>query len=96
MSNCSPFHFKNEYSTGVLDGRVGGGTEGAEGVCNPMGGAMGVNRPDPLELQLKSTYGGSHGSVQTCSRGCLCWTSVGGVALGPVDAPVQENARVRK
>jgi hypothetical protein len=36
-----------------------------------------------LDHQAKSTHGGTHGSSSICGRGWPCWTSVGGVALGP-------------
>ena len=36
---------------GVPNGGVGEGTEGAEGVCNPMGESNIVNWPDTLEFQ---------------------------------------------
>ena len=33
-----------------------------------------------------STYGGTHGSSQICSRGWPCWTSLRVEALGPAKA----------
>ena len=64
------------------------GTEGAEGVCIPMGVATVSTSQIPqssqgLDHQPKSTHGGIHGSCYICGRGWPCWTSVGGLALGP-------------
>jgi hypothetical protein len=47
-----------------------------------------VNWPDlqssqGLDHQPKNTHGATHGSGCICGRGCPCWTSVGGEALGP-------------
>ena len=39
-----------------------------------------------LNLQAKSTHGGTHGSSCICSRGCPCQSSMGGEALVPVKA----------
>jgi hypothetical protein len=36
-----------------------------------------------LDHQLKSTHEGTYGSGSICGRRWPCWTSVGGVALGP-------------
>jgi hypothetical protein len=53
--------------------------------------------PSSLELnhQLKKTHGGTCGSSCICSRGWPSRSSMGGEALGPVNAPVQGNARTR-
>jgi hypothetical protein len=36
-----------------------------------------------LAHQPKNTHGTTHGTGHICGRGWLCWTSVGGEALGP-------------
>jgi hypothetical protein len=66
-------------------------TEGAEEVFNSIGGTkVSINQTlqssQGLNHQPKSTHGGTHGSSCICSKGWLCWTSVGGEALGPVKA----------
>jgi hypothetical protein len=71
---------------GVPDGRVGEGTEGADGVCSPVGGATVSTNQTPtssqrLDHQPKNTHGGTYGSSQIGGRG---WPSVGGVDLSPV------------
>jgi hypothetical protein len=78
----------------VPDGGVGKGNEGAEGVCSPIVGSNTVYRPDPphqssqeLDQQSKNTNGGTQGSSHICGRGWLCWTAVGGAALGPEKFP---------
>jgi hypothetical protein len=71
---------------GVPDGRVGEGTEGAEGVYSPTEGATLSTGQTPLrsrelDHQPKSTHGGTHGSGHICGRGWPCWTSLGGCAM---------------
>jgi hypothetical protein len=54
-------------------------TEGAEGVCNPIGRrtlSMNQNSQD-LNHQSRSTHGGTHDSNPICSRRCPCRTSMG-------------------
>jgi len=51
-----------------------GKTEGAEGVCDPIGrSAMSTNQTPQssqgLNHQPKSTHGGTQGSISICSRG---------------------------
>jgi hypothetical protein len=72
-----------------------GGTEGAKGVCSSMEGVTVSTdqtppTPEGLGHQPESTHGGIYGSGCICGRGCPCWASVGGDALGPeeFDAPV--------
>jgi hypothetical protein len=62
------------------------GTEGAEGVCNPIGRtAVPTNQNyQDLNYQPKSTHGGTHGSSCICSRGWPCGASMGEEALDPV------------
>jgi hypothetical protein len=69
---------------GVLDGGVGEGTEGAEGVCSTLEGAtVSTGQPPPPELPgigpptKEYTWSNIHG------RRWPCWTSVGGKVLGP-------------
>jgi hypothetical protein len=68
----------------------GGVREEAEGVCNHIGRIISTNPTlqsfEALNHQPKSTYGGTHGSSCTCSRGWPCWASMGGEALDPVKA----------
>jgi hypothetical protein len=66
-------------------------TEGAEGVCNPIGRRTISTKLTPqssqgLNYQPKSTHGGTHGFSCKCSRGLHFLTSIGGEALGPVKA----------
>jgi len=64
-------------------------TEGAEGVCNPIGRTISTNQTPQssqgLNYQPKITHGGTPGSSRICSRGRHCLASVG-EALGPVKA----------
>ena len=74
-------------SLGVLDGGVGEGNEGAEGLCSPMKGATVLTGQIPwiskgLDHQRKNTHGGAHGTGHICGRGWPDETSVGGEALG--------------
>jgi hypothetical protein len=48
--------------------------------CKP---ARPPGAPPGLVHQPKNTHGGTDGSGSICGRGWPCWTSVGGVALGP-------------
>jgi hypothetical protein len=70
-----------------LNGGVGKGTEGAEGVCSPMEGATVLTgQTSGRELlgtdpPTKNMHGGTHGAGHICGRGWPCWTSVGGEAL---------------
>jgi len=66
-------------------------TEGAEGVCNPIGRTIISTNQTPPELPgtkppTMSTHGGTHGSSCIHSRGWPCPASIGGEALGPVKA----------
>jgi hypothetical protein len=66
-------------------------TEGAEGVCNPIGRPTILTNQTPqssqgLNYQPKNTHGGTNGSSCICSRGWPCQASMGGEALGPVKA----------
>jgi hypothetical protein len=49
-----------------------------------------MNQPVTPELPVtkppKSTHGGTYRSSCICSREWPCWTSIGGEALGPVNA----------
>ena len=71
-------------------GRVRKRTEGAEGVCNPIGRTISTNQiPQSfqgLNHQPKSTHGGTHGSSHICSRGWPSGSSMGGGARGPMKA----------
>jgi hypothetical protein len=56
-------------------------TEGAEGVCSPIGGTTTWTNQIPqssqgLSHQPKKTHGGIHGSRCMCSRGWPCWASM--------------------
>jgi hypothetical protein len=58
-------------STGIPDGGVGEGTEGAEGVCSPMEGSTAstgqtLQSSQGLNHHPKNTHGGTHGA------GCIC------------------------
>jgi hypothetical protein len=79
------------------NGGVRGRTEGAEGVCNPIGRTtISTNQTPPsplhppssqgLKHQPKSAHGGTHGSSCICSRGCSYLASMGRGTLGPVKA----------
>jgi hypothetical protein len=63
-------------------------TQGAKGVCNPIGRTICTNQyPQSslgLNCQSKKTHGGTHGSSCVCSRGWPSQSSMGGEALGPV------------
>jgi hypothetical protein len=77
----------HEFPNGGGRGR----TEGAEGVCNPIGRTTISTNQTPqsshgLNHQPKSTRGGTHGSRCICSRGLPYLVSMGGEALGPVEA----------
>jgi hypothetical protein len=66
-------------------------TGGTEGVCNPIRRTTISTNHTPqssqgLNHQPRSTHGGTHGSSCICSRGFPCLASVGGQALGPVNA----------
>jgi hypothetical protein len=74
--------------SGVLDGGVGEGTEGAQGACSPMEGATVSIGQTPwsswvLDHQPKSIHGAIHGTGHICGRRWPCLTSVGREALGP-------------
>jgi hypothetical protein len=69
----------------VHSGGVRERTDGAEGICNPLGRKTISTKPESPELQElnhqpKSTYGATHGSSRICNRGWPCWTSMGGEA----------------
>jgi hypothetical protein len=64
-------------------------TQGAEGVCSPIGRTtvwtnQYTQSSQGLNHQPKSTHGGTHGSSCICSRGWPSRTSMGWEALGPV------------
>ena len=64
-------------------------TQGAEGVCNPIGGIIIWTNQYPqnsqgLNHQPKSTNCGTHGSSWLYIIGWPSWSSVGIEALGPV------------
>ena len=74
----------NQTNHGVPNGRARGRTEGAEGVCNPTERKTILTNQTPqsfqrVNLQPKSTLGGTHGRWP-------CWASMGGEALGPMEA----------
>jgi hypothetical protein len=66
------------------NGGVRGGTEGAEGVCSPIGRTP--QSTQGLNHQPKGTHGGTHGSSSICSRRWPCQASMGGEAFGPEKA----------
>jgi hypothetical protein len=64
-------------------------TQGAEGVCSPIGGSSILTNQCPhsslgLNHQSKKKHDGTCVSSCTCNRGCTSWLSMGGEALGPV------------
>jgi len=65
------------------------GLKKLRGFAGPWGGGATVQQDRPpgapwgLDHQPKSTHGGTHGPSHICGSGWPCWTSVGGVALGP-------------
>jgi hypothetical protein len=64
-------------------------TQGAEGVCSPIGGTTIWTNQYPqsfqgLNHQPKSIHGQTHGSSCICSRGWPCGISMGRETLGPV------------
>jgi hypothetical protein len=65
-------------------------TQGAEGVCSPIGRTILTNQYTQsyqgLNHQPKCTHGGTQGSSRICSRGWTCGTSVRGEALGLMKA----------
>jgi hypothetical protein len=66
-------------------------TQGAEGVCSPIGGTSIWTNQYPqssfeINHQLKKTHGGTCGSSYICSRGWPSQSSIGGEILGPVRA----------
>jgi hypothetical protein len=76
---------------GDPNGGVRERTEGAEGVCNPIGRTtISTNQisqsSQELNHQQKSTHGGTHGSSHISNREWHCLTSMGREALGPVKA----------
>jgi hypothetical protein len=75
-------------SSGSPSGGARERTEGAEGVCNPIGRTtISTNQSSQgLNHQSKSTHGGTHSSSHICSRGWPCQESMGREALGPVKA----------
>jgi hypothetical protein len=76
----------------AISGSYGGvreRTEGAEGVCNPIGRTISSSLSSNLQglnHQPKSTHGGTHGSRCICSRGWPCQASMEGEALVPMKA----------
>jgi hypothetical protein len=78
-------------------------TQGAEGLCSPIGGTTIWTNQYPqsshgINHQPESTHGGTHGSSCICSRWWPSRSSMGEEALGPVQAlcPSIGNARARK
>jgi hypothetical protein len=75
----------------VYNGGVRERTEGAEGVCNPIGRTVSTNQTPPqssqgLNHQLKSTHGRTQGSSLINSRGWPYLASMKREALGSVEA----------
>jgi hypothetical protein len=73
-------------SSGVPDGGVGEGTEGAEEVCSLMEGAtvlIGQTPPPELPGTGPPTKKNAYGAGHICGREWPCWTSVGEEAFGP-------------
>jgi hypothetical protein len=77
-------------SMGVPDEGVGEGTEGAEGACRPMDGAIVSTGQTHTHLELlgigpttKEYTWSDHGTGHICVRGWPYWILVGGEALGP-------------
>jgi hypothetical protein len=69
-------------------GRIRGGAEGAEGVCNSIGRTTTSTNQTPqssqeLNHQPKSIHESVHGSICICSRGLLYLSSMGEKVLGP-------------
>jgi hypothetical protein len=69
---------------GLFNGGLRGRTEGAEGVCNPIGRTtISTNQThhssQGLNHQLNVIHGATHSSSLTCSRGWPCWASTEGV-----------------
>ena len=63
-------------------------TEGAEGVCKPIGGTTSTNQSSQgLNHQQRNTHGGTHGSSCIHSRGWPCQASMREDAFGPMKAP---------
>jgi hypothetical protein len=73
---------------GDTNGGVRERTEGAEGLCNPIGRTTSTNQTiqssQGLNYQPKSTRGGTHDSSCICSQGWPHLASMGGEALGLV------------
>jgi hypothetical protein len=71
---------------GIPNGGVRERTEGAEGVCNPIGRTtISTNQSSQgLNSQPRSTHRGTHGSSRICSKRWPCWASMREEALGPV------------
>jgi hypothetical protein len=72
-------------------GGVKGRSEGAEGICNPIGRTtISTNQARQslrrLNHQPKNPHGRTHGSSCICSRGWPYLASVGEEAFGPVKA----------
>jgi hypothetical protein len=63
-------------------------TEGAEGVCNPIGRTtISTNQSSKVvNHQQRNIHGGTHGSSRICSREWPHWASVGEESLGPMKA----------
>jgi hypothetical protein len=79
-----------ELSTLPSEG-AGERTQGAEGVCSPIGGTTLWTNQYPqsslgLNHQSKKTHGGTHGSSCICSRGWPRQTSMGRETLCPMKA----------
>jgi hypothetical protein len=81
----------SQSSDGDPNGGIRGRTDGAEGVCNSIGGTTISANQTPqssqgINHQPKNTYGGTHGSSCICSRGWPYLPSMGGEALGSMEA----------
>ncbi|XP_076796740.1 uncharacterized protein LOC117715751 isoform X2 [Arvicanthis niloticus] len=85
ITQQSPNHWKEH---GVPNGGVRERTEGAEGVCNPIGRTISTNQTrqssQGLNYQPRSTNEGTHGSSRIYSRRRSFRTSMGGEVLGAV------------
>jgi hypothetical protein len=72
---------------GVSNRGVREGTEGAEGVCNPIGRTTPTNQTPRTNSQgLSHQQRSTHGSSCICSIGWPCHVSMGGEVLGPTKA----------
>ena len=86
---------------GVLNGRVGEGTEGAEGICSPMEGAtvstsQTPGAPRDWTTNQRVHMEGSMAPVTYVAEDGLVWHQWEGrpLLLWRLNAPAQGNARV--